>query len=88
MKLGYLPDAHTDFIFSVIVEEMGLFTAILIISTLFFISFRSFYIGRKALERNLYFGFFIAYGVPILVGLHTFINVRLATGLLPTSGLK
>ena len=87
MKLGYLPDAHTDFIFSVIVEEMGLFTAILIISSLFFISFRSFYIGRKALERNLYFGFFIAYGVAILVGLHTFINVGVATGLLPTKGL-
>ena len=87
MKLGYLPDAHTDFIFSVIVEEMGLFTAILIISTLFFISFRSFYIGRKALERNLYFGFFIAYGVAILIGLHTFINVGVATGLLPTKGL-
>ena len=87
MKLGYLPDAHTDFIFSVIVEEMGLFTALLIISTLFFISFRSFYIGRKALERNLYFGFFIAYGVAILIGLHTFINVGVATGLLPTKGL-
>ena len=87
MKLGYLPDAHTDFIFSVLVEEMGLFTAILIISTLFFISFRSFYIGRKALERNLYFGFFVAYGVAILIGLHTFINVGVATGLLPTKGL-
>ena len=87
MKLGYLPDAHTDFIFSVIVEEMGLFTAILIISTLFFISFRSFYIGRRALERNLYFGFFVAYGVAILIGLHTFINVGVATGLLPTKGL-
>ena len=87
MKLGYLPDAHTDFIFSVIVEEMGLFTAILIIFTLFFISFRSFYIGRKALERNLYFGFFVAYGVAILIGLHTFINVGVATGLLPTKGL-
>ena len=87
MKLGYLPDAHTDFIFSIIVEEMGLFTAILIISTLFFISFRSFYIGRKALERNLYFGFFVAYGVAILIGLHTFINVGVATGLLPTKGL-
>ena len=87
MKLGYLPDAHTDFIFSVIVEEMGLFTAILIISTLFFISFRSFYIGRKALERNLYFGFFVAYGVAILIGLHTFINVGVAIGLLPTKGL-
>jgi len=87
MKLGYLPDAHTDFIFSIVVEEMGLFTAIIIIATLFFLSFRSFYIGRKALQRNLYFGFFISYGVAILIGLHTFINVGVAIGLLPTKGL-
>ena len=87
MKLGYLPDAHTDFIFSIVVEEMGLFTAIIIIATLFFLSFRSFYIGRKALQKNLYFGFFISYGVAILIGLHTFINVGVAIGLLPTKGL-
>ena len=87
MKLGYLPDAHTDFIFSVIVEEMGLFTAIIVIATLFFLSLRSFYIGRNALKKNLYFGFFISYGVAILIGLHTFINVGVATGLLPTKGL-
>ena len=87
IKLGYLPDAHTDFIFSVIVEEMGLFTAIIVIATLFFLSLRSFYIGRNALQKNLYFGFFISYGVAILIGLHTFINVGVATGLLPTKGL-
>lgn len=87
MKLGYLPDAHTDFIFSIIVEEMGLFTAIIVIATLFFLSLRSFYIGRNALQKNLYFGFFISYGVAILIGLHTFINVGVATGLLPTKGL-
>ena len=87
MKLGYLPDAHTDFIFSIIVEEMGLFTAIIVIATLFFLSLRSFYIGRNALKKNLYFGFFISYGVAILIGLHTFINVGVATGLLPTKGL-
>ena len=87
MKLGYLPDAHTDFIFSIIVEEMGLFTAIIIIATLFSLSLRSFYIGRNALQKNLYFGFFISYGVAILIGLHTFINVGVATGLLPTKGL-
>ena len=87
MKLGYLPDSHTDFIFSVIVEEMGLFTAIILITTLFFLSFRSFYIGREALQKSLYFGFFICYGVAILIGLHTFINVGVAIGLLPTKGL-
>tara|TARA_B100000686_G_scaffold139975_1_gene147405 strand:- start:3917 stop:5092 length:1176 start_codon:yes stop_codon:yes gene_type:complete len=87
MKLGYLPDSHTDFIFSVIVEEMGLFTAIILITTLFFLSFRSFYIGREALQKSLYFGFFICYGAAILIGLHTFINVGVAIGLLPTKGL-
>ncbi len=87
MKLGYLPDAHSDFIFAVIVEEMGIFTALIVISALFLISFRCFYIGKKALLRNLHFGFFISYGTGILIGLHTFINVGVASGLLPTKGL-
>lgn len=87
MKMGYLPDAHTDFIFAVIVEEMGLLTAIIIVAVLFFLSFRCFHIAKKALDRNLYFGYFLSYGVAILIGLHTFINVGVATGLLPTKGL-
>jgi len=87
MKLGYLPDAHSDFIFAVIVEEMGIFTALIVISTLFLISFRCFHIGKNALRRNLHFGFFACYGTGILIGLHTFINVGVASGLLPTKGL-
>ena len=87
MKMGYLPDAHTDFIFAVIVEEMGLLIAIIIVAVLFFLSFRCFHIAKKALDRNLYFGYFLSYGVAILIGLHTFINVGVATGLLPTKGL-
>ena len=87
MKLGYLPDAHTDFIFAVIVEEMGLLTAIVIIATLFFLCFRCINIGNKAFLRNLHFGYFFCYGVAILIGLQTFINVGVATGLLPTKGL-
>jgi len=87
MKMGYLPDAHTDFIFSVVVEEMGLLFGICIISLLFGLSFRCFYIAREALIKNIYFGFFASYGVAILIGLHTFINVGVTTGLLPTKGL-
>tara|TARA_B100001013_G_C24611465_1_gene443392 strand:+ start:314 stop:1498 length:1185 start_codon:yes stop_codon:yes gene_type:complete len=87
MKLGYLPDAHTDFIFAVIVEEMGLLTAIVIIATLFFLCFRCINIGNKAFLRSLHFGYFFCYGVAILIGLQTFINVGVATGLLPTKGL-
>ena len=87
MKMGYLPDAHTDFIFAVIVEEMGLVTGIVILSLLFGLCFRTFYLARKALSRNLHFCFFVGYGVAILIALHAFINIGVATGLLPTKGL-
>lgn len=87
MKMGYLPDAHTDFIFSVIVEEMGILGGFIIVSLLFGLSFRIFYIGRESLLRKNYFGFYFSYGVALLLGLHTFINVGVACGLLPTKGL-
>ena len=87
MKMGYLPDAHTDFIFSVIVEEMGILGGFIIVTLLFGLSFRIFYIGRESLLRKNYFGFYFSYGVALLLGLHTFINVGVACGLLPTKGL-
>ena len=87
MKMGYLPDAHTDFIFSVIVEEMGILGGFIIVALLFGLSFRIFYIGRESLLRKNYFGFYFSYGVALLLGFHTFINVGVACGLLPTKGL-
>ena len=87
MKMGYLPDAHTDFIFSVIVEEMGILGGFIIVALLFGLCFRIFYIGRESLLRKNYFGFYFSYGVALLLGLHTFINVGVACGLLPTKGL-
>ena len=87
MKMGYLPDAHTDFIFSVIVEELGILGGFAIISLLFGLSFRIFFIGRESLVRKNFFGFYFSYGVALLLGLHTFINVGVACGLLPTKGL-
>ena len=87
MKMGYLPDAHTDFIFSVIVEEMGILGGFIIVALLFGLSFRIFYIGRESLLRKNFFGFYFSYGVALLLGLHTFINVGVACGLLPTKGL-
>ena len=87
MKMGYLPDAHTDFIFSVIVEETGILGGLTIISLLFGLSFRIFHIGRESLVRKNFFGFYFSYGVALLLGLHTFINVGVACGLLPTKGL-
>ena len=87
MKMGYLPDAHTDFIFSVIVEELGILGGFTIVSLLFALSFRIFFIGRESLLRKNFFGFYFSYGVALLLGLHTFINVGVACGLLPTKGL-
>ncbi len=87
MKMGYLPDAHTDFIFSVIVEELGILGGFAIISLLFGLSFRIFFIGRESLVRKNFFGFYFSFGVALLLGLHTFINVGVSSGLLPTKGL-
>ena len=87
MKMGYLPDAHTDFIFSVIVEEMGILGGFAIISLLFGLSFRIFFIGRESLLKKNFFGFYFSFGVGLLLGLHTFINVGVSSGLLPTKGL-
>ena len=87
MKMGYLPDAHTDFIFSVIVEEIGILGGFAIISLLFGLSFRIFFIGRESLARKNFFGFYFSFGVALLLGLHTFINVGVSSGLLPTKGL-
>ena len=87
MKMGYLPDAHTAFIFSVIVEEMGILGGFAIISLLFGLSFRIFFIGRESLLRKNFFGFYFSFGVGLLLGLHTFINVGVSSGLLPTKGL-
>ena len=66
---------------------MGLITAIFIVAALFLLSFRCFHIAKQALSKNLHFGFILSFGVAVLIGLHTFINVGVATGLLPTEGL-
>jgi len=86
-KRLFLPDAHTDFIFAVIVEEMGLFMAFLLLSFLIFLLIRMIQIGNRSLEKRQFFGYFFSYGVAVLIGLQTVINVGVASGMLPTKGL-
>jgi cell division protein FtsW len=86
-KLEYLPEAHTDFILAVIAEEVGLFGVSMVIMLLFLLLVRAMWIGKRALEKGLSFHGFLAYGLAIWIGCQTFVNVGVATGVLPTKGL-
>lgn len=86
-KLFYLPEAHTDFLFSVIGEELGLlgvFTVIILFSILIW---RTFEIGVAAEQAGERFSAFIAYGLGIWFGFQAFVNMGVNMGILPTKGL-
>lgn len=86
-KLLYLPDAHTDFLFSIFAEEFGLIGIALLMLLYFFIVQRCFHIGRNAFEQQGFFGGLIAYGVGIWIVLQATINIGVNLGLFPTKGL-
>ena len=83
-KFLYLPEAHTDFIFAIIIEEMGLISGILIIVAYFIIIWRIIRIGKKS--YNL-FGTIICYGVSSLISLHVMINLGGVLGIIPLTGV-
>jgi cell division protein FtsW len=83
-KLFYLPEAHTDFIFSVIGEELGLVGALLVISFFGFFCYRGL---RIALAAPDLFGRYLAIGCTLLIGLEAILNMGVVMGLLPTKGL-
>ncbi len=87
MKEGFLSDAQTDFIFAIIVEELGIIFGILLILAFSYLVLRCFLIGRSARQNDFSFGSLISYGVGVLIALHVFINIGVATGLLPTKGI-
>ncbi len=86
-KLFYLPEAHTDFVFAVLAEELGLFSIMIVIALFCFIIIRALMIGRRAEKRERPFTAFLAYGLGIWLGLQAFINVGVNMGVLPTKGL-
>jgi len=86
-KLFYLPEAHTDFVFSVMAEELGLFSVIIVIALFSFIIIRSLMIGRRAEKNERPFAAYLAYGLSIWLGLQVFINIGVNMGVLPTKGL-
>ena len=86
-KLFFLPEAHTDFLFSIIAEETGVFGAIIVIAAFFVIVYRGLIIGSQAQKKSKDFHAYLAYGISLLLGIQAAINIGVNVGLLPTKGL-
>ena len=86
-KLAYLPEAHNDFIFAVVAEELGLIGAGALIVLLAFLVLCTFSIARAAADQGRLFGAYLAYGAGLVIGAQVLISVGVNTGVLPTTGL-
>jgi cell division protein FtsW len=86
-KLHYLPEAHTDFILSVIGEELGFMGIALVVLLFATLVARSFDIGRQAIAMERVFSGLVAQGVGVWFGVQSFINIGVCLGILPTKGL-
>lgn len=83
-KLFYLPEAHTDFILSVVGEELGFIGTATIAAMFYLLVHRSF---RVAIHAEDSFGRFLAFGIAVLLGAEAFVNMAVVMGLVPTKGL-
>jgi len=86
-KLFYLPEAHTDFVFSIWAEETGFLGAITVIALYAALIGRVLWVGRQAIFARNPFGAYICYGVALIFSGQAFVNMGVSCGLLPTKGL-
>jgi cell division protein FtsW len=86
-KLFYLPEAHTDFVFAVLAEELGFVGIVLVVTLVLVMAFRALHIARLAAEAGMRFQAYLAAAFGIWLGLQAFINMGVNMGLLPTKGL-
>jgi cell division protein FtsW len=86
-KLHWLPEAHTDFLFAVIGEELGLVGVLSLMAVYFWLIRRIMRIGREALLLNRPFNGLVAQGLGVWLGFQTLINMGVNLGALPTKGL-
>jgi cell division protein FtsW len=86
-KLFYLPEAHTDFVFSIWAEETGFVGALAVIGLYAALIGRILWVGRKALQAANPFGAYLCYGVALVFSGQAFVNMGVSSGLLPTKGL-
>lgn len=86
-KLNYLPESHTDFIFSVIAEELGFVGVCAVIGLYALLVGRALWIGRRCVEMNRHFSGFIAFGIGLWIAMQAFVSMGVNLGILPTKGL-
>ncbi|QBQ63311.1 putative lipid II flippase FtsW [Actinobacillus indolicus] len=86
-KLEYLPEAHTDFVMAVVAEEFGLLGIVVIVLLLVALTARALKISRESLILEEKFKGFFAFGIGVWIFLQGFVNLGVASGLLPTKGL-
>ena len=86
-KQFYLPEAHTDFLFAILAEELGLIGAVTIVLLFAVVVWRAFRIGRMAEQAGHFFNAYVAYAFALLYGAQAVVNMGVNTGLLPTTGL-
>jgi cell division protein FtsW len=86
-KLFYLPEAHTDFVFSIWAEETGFLGAVTVIALFAALIGRILWTGLRALRAENAFGAYICYGVALVFSGQAFVNMGVSSGLLPTKGL-
>jgi cell division protein FtsW len=86
-KLFYLPEAHTDFVFSIWAEETGLVGAVTVIALFAAFVGRIVYIGYRFLVENREFESYVCFGFALIFAGQAFVNMGVSSGLLPTKGL-
>lgn len=86
-KLFYLPEAHTDFVFAVYAEEMGLLGSLVLIGLFLALVWRIFKLAMRAADAERLFEAYIAIGLGTWLGIQAFVNIGVNMGLLPTKGL-
>lgn len=85
VQLGFLPAAHTDFIFSAFVEEWGLFGGLLVIAVFLYLIYRILQLGMRSYNN---FARFVSLGTGITIFIHFSVNLGSALGLLPVIGIS
>lgn len=83
-QLGFLPEKHTDFIFSLIGEELGFAGVLVVLGLTFWVVFRAFSIAQTARDR---FGRYLAAGIGAYFGFTSVVNIGMVMGLMPVTGL-